>query len=647
MLDCGMHMGYNDERRFPDFSYITRAGRLTQHLDCVIIRQLGRKLAFEDEDNDRGFVLDNHFHLDHCGALPYFSEMVGYDGPIYMTHPTKAICPILLMIKDCMKKVITVNLHQTVKVDDELEIKAYYAGHVLGAAMFHMKVGTESLVYTGDYNMTPDRHLGAAWIDKCRPDVLITESTYATTIRDSKRCRERDFLKKVHESMDKGGKVLIPVFALGRAQELCILLETYWDRMNLKAPIYFSTGLTEKNLLLLQYQSNCGVTTRNISFGLYLEKMILGKPLLQVICDLDKPKNKEHICPKEHVRFQTYQETLELLAKLKHLLLMDLESPSLQPVLVLPVSYIDNPGPMVVFATPGMLHAGLSLQIFKKWAADEKNMVVIPGYCVAGTVGHKVLSGQKKIELDKKSVIDVKLSVQYMSFSAHADAKGIMQLIRQAEPKNVVLVHGEAGKMDFLKQQIEKEFGIGCFKPANGETVCMETIPTIAVDMSLALLKRKVMSLEKKDAKRAKLTPHNNHLPVQGVLVMKDTSVRLVEPAQAMKELGLTEHKLRFTSSVTLETTIPYHMFIEKLQSQLKRLLPNYSVQRVAEGCLSVDDSVLIKISGSSDDVTHEASNCTALVSWTLQEEELGSHVLSLLRDRITRPLLPFGESGE
>ena len=56
---------------------------------------------------------------------------------------------------------------------------------------------SQSVVYTGDYNMTPDRHLGAAWIDKCRPDLLITESTYATTIRDSKRCRERDFLKKV------------------------------------------------------------------------------------------------------------------------------------------------------------------------------------------------------------------------------------------------------------------------------------------------------------------------------------------------------------------------------------------------------------------------------------------------------------------
>ena len=124
-------------RRFPDFSYITTDEPLTEHLDCIII---------------------SHFHLDHCGALPYMTEMVGYNGPIYMTVPTKAIAPILLedmrkvavdrkgeqnfftsaMIKDCMKKVVAVNLHQVVQVDSELEIKAYYAGHVLGAAMFQV-----------------------------------------------------------------------------------------------------------------------------------------------------------------------------------------------------------------------------------------------------------------------------------------------------------------------------------------------------------------------------------------------------------------------------------------------------------------------------------------------------------------------------
>ena len=88
----------------------------------------------------------------------------------------------------------------------------------------------------------------SAWIDGCRPDLLITESTYATTIRDSKRARERDFLKNVHEAVVRGGKVLIPVFALGRAQELLILIESYWERMNDLAgiPLYFSAGLTER-----------------------------------------------------------------------------------------------------------------------------------------------------------------------------------------------------------------------------------------------------------------------------------------------------------------------------------------------------------------------------------------------------------------
>ena len=99
----------------------------------------------------------------------------------------------------------------------------------------------------------PGRHLGAAWIERLQPDLLITETTYANTIRDSKRTRERDFLKKVHACVARGGKVscqscrrvvssvawqcLIPVFALGRAQELCMLLNAYWERTGLTVPV--------------------------------------------------------------------------------------------------------------------------------------------------------------------------------------------------------------------------------------------------------------------------------------------------------------------------------------------------------------------------------------------------------------------------
>ncbi|XP_026100276.1 integrator complex subunit 11 [Carassius auratus] len=564
MLDCGMHMGYNDDRRFPDFSYVTQNGRLTEFLDCVII---------------------SHFHLDHCGALPYMSEMVGYDGPIYMTHPTKAICPILLedfrkitvdkkgetnfftsqMIKDCMKKVVPLNLHQTVQVDEELEIKAYYAGHVLGAAMFQIKVGLESVVYTGDYNMTPDRHLGAAWIDKCRPDILISESTYATTIRDSKRCRERDFLKKVHETVERGGKVLIPVFALGRAQELCILLETFWERMNLKAPIYFSTGLTEK----ANHYYKLFITWTN-----------------------------------QKIRKTFVQRNM---FEFKHIKAFDR-------------SYADNPGPMVVFATPGMLHAGQSLQIFKKWAGNEKNMLIMPGYCVQGTVGHKILNGQKKLEMEGRATLEVKLQVEYMSFSAHADAKGIMQLIRMAEPRNMLLVHGEAKKMEFLKDKIEQEFSISCYMPANGETTTVVTNPSVPVDISLNLLKREMaLGGPLPDAKR----PRTMH----GTLIMKDNSLRLVSPEQALKELGLSEHQLRFTCRVQLHDPHSDTDTLGRIYTHLKSVLKSYSIQHVPDGTVIVE-SIVIKVTASAE----EPNLKVVLLSWSYQDEELGSFLSTLLK---------------
>ncbi|KAF9306447.1 Integrator complex subunit 11 [Mortierella antarctica] len=617
MLDCGMHMGFNDERRFPDFSYISKTGDFTEMLDCVII---------------------SHFHLDHCGALPFFTEMCGYDGPIYMTHPTKAICPLLLEdyrkisvdrkgernfftsanIKDCMKKVIAVNLHQSIMVDDDLEICAYYAGHVLGAAMFYIRVGEESLVYTGDYNMTPDRHLGSAWIDKVRPDLLITESTYATTIRDSKRSRERDFLKKVHDCVADGGNVIIPVFALGRAQELCILIETYWERMDLKVPIYFSTGLTEKANHF--YRLFINWTNEKIKSTFVHRNMFDFK----------------HIKPWER-------------------------------------SFIELPGPMVVFATPGMLHSGTSLELFKKWAPNPKNMIIMPGYCVAGTVGSKVLAGEKKIQIDSFTSVDVNLQVKNLSFSAHADAKGIMQLIRQCEAKNVVLVHGEKSSMGFLKSRIMTEFGIPCFDPANGETVSIETTHVIPIEMSASLLKRHL--IRQSEAQEPGMSPPSSSessddsteafkksLPaevrpkdtvlIQGMLVIDEGKpIRFEEAEEVLQKSGLAKHKVRFEvrkayNATALRAAVEEADYYQSMgpesdgssewDSDAFALDLVYVALQSAIGnhvALARDRSAIIvrSIRIRAPTMAEEKEKGGLLIGWDYQDEDLATRILSVV----------------
>ncbi|CAA6669787.1 unnamed protein product [Spirodela intermedia] len=503
MFDCGMHMGYSDARSFPDFSLIPHAGegRFDSAISCVII---------------------THFHLDHIGALPYFTEVCGYNGPIYMTViSNKSVGPLMLEdyrkvkeqrgdeekfsgdhIMNCLKKVITVDIKQTVQVAKDIQIRAYYAGHVLGAAMFYVKVGDATMVYTGDYNMTPDRHLGAAQICHLPLDLLITESTYATTIRDSKYAREREFLKVVHKCVSGGGKVLIPAFALGRAQELCILLDDYWERMNLNIPIYFSAGLTiQANMY---YKTFIGWTSRRIK-------------------DTSAIKNAfdfKHVCP-------------------------------FKP------SMINYPGPCVLFATPGMLTGGFSVEVFKQWAPSEKNLVTLPGYCLAGTLGHKLMSGKATtVDLDKDTRIEVRCQIHQLSFSPHTDAKGIMDLVGFLSPKHVILVHGEKPKMASLKGRIESELGIQCCYPANGETVLIPTAQLVKIHASKAFIRSHTNSnfhsltadgVDLSHSGSTPISPTEGETVVEGILIMEKTKrAKAVHNNELLESLSVLENKVQF-----------------------------------------------------------------------------------------------------
>ncbi|KAK9061321.1 hypothetical protein SSX86_018501 [Deinandra increscens subsp. villosa] len=491
MFDCGMHMGYVDHRRYPDFSLISKSGDFDNALSCVII---------------------THFHLDHIGALPYFTEVCGYNGPIYMTYPTKALAPLMLddyrkvmvgrgeeqqftneNILNCLKKVTAIDIKQTVQVDKDLQIRAYYAGHVLGAAMIYASVGDAAMVYTGDYNMTPDRHLGAAQIDRLHLDLVITESTYGKTIRDSKYAREREFLKAVHTCVANGGKVLIPTFALGRAQELCILLDDYWERMNLKVPIYFSSGLT-------------------IQANLYYK----------VLISWTSQKVKDTYATRNAFNFKNVQSFER--------------------------SLIHAPGPCVLFATPGMLSGGFSLEVFKHWAPCESNLITLPGYCVAGTVGHKLSDKTTKVDVDKDTQIDVRCKIHRLSFSPHTDEKGIMDLVKFLSPKNVILVHGEIKNMVNLKGRMESELGIQCYYPSNNETVSFPTTHFVKADASAAFIRSTLTPnfkfLKDEAAEMAPVQVLDERV-TQGILTMeKGQKVKILHQDELLATVGTEQAEI-------------------------------------------------------------------------------------------------------
>ncbi|KAL0921532.1 hypothetical protein M5K25_008613 [Dendrobium thyrsiflorum] len=600
MFDCGMHMGYLDNRRYPDFSRISESGDFNAALTCIVI---------------------THFHLDHVGALPYFTEICGYNGPIYMTYPTKALAPLMLEdyrkvmverrgeeeqfsfdhIVDCMKKVTAIDLKQVIQVDKDLSICAYYAGHVLGAAMIYAKVGDNAMVYTGDYNMTPDRHLGAAQIDRLELDLLITESTYATTIRDSKYAREREFLKAVHKCVDAGGKVLIPTFALGRAQELCLLLDDYWERMNLKVPIYFSAGLT-------------------IQANMYY-KMLIG---------WTSQKIKEAYGTRNAFDF-------------KHVCSFDR-------------SLVNAPGPCILFATPGMISGGFSLEVFKQWAPSEKNLVTLPGYCVAGTVGHKLMSGKPtRIDLDKDTCIDVRCQIHQMSFSPHTDAKGIMDLLSFLSPKHVILVHGEKPKMAILKGRIESELGIPCFYPANNEAVSVPAGQTIRVDVTNSFLR----NYFNRNFNRSKHQPlcisdtSINHEEIseicsserltEGILLMEKNKIaKIVSENDLLHTLDAKEHtvQLAFCCPVKIKNSLQSLdcSLLDLLSREFESKINCCNIQKTFDHLqlksfqarICLNDLCSYRIEQGPSDCKTETFFCC---SWSLSDDNLARKLLGIMRE--------------
>lgn len=394
LLDCGIHPAYTGVSALP-------------FLDLIDLSKIDA-------------ILITHFHLDHAAALPFITEKTDFKGKVYMTHPTKAILKWLLNdyirvinsssdqdfyteldLENCYNKIIPIDYHQQINIKG-VKFTALNAGHVLGAAMFMIEIEKTKILYTGDFSREEDRHLKAAESPGCTLDTLITESTYGVQCHLPRNERETRFTRIVSNIVERGGRCLLPVFALGRAQELLLILEEHWsENPHLKnIPIYYASALAKRCMIVYQtYINMMNERIQNIS----LQK---------------NPFDFSHV------------ENLKDISSFK------------------------DKGPCVIMASPGMLQSGLSRELFEKWCENEKNGVVLPGYCVEGTLAKDILSEPNEVESMRGGMLKLNCTVEYISFSAHVDYTQNSQFIEECQPKNLFFVHGEVTEMMRLRNSI-------------------------------------------------------------------------------------------------------------------------------------------------------------------------------------------------
>lgn len=153
-----------------------------------------------------------------------------------------------------LASIIPVSAHQVISPCPGVTFTPYHAGHVLGACMFLIDIAGLKILYTGDYSREEDRHLVKAEIPPIRPDVLIVESTFGVQTLEGREEKELRFTNLVHNIIRRGGHVLLPTFALGRAQELLLILDEYWkkhpDLHNV--PVYYASSLARKCMAVYQ-----------------------------------------------------------------------------------------------------------------------------------------------------------------------------------------------------------------------------------------------------------------------------------------------------------------------------------------------------------------------------------------------------------
>lgn len=434
LVDFGVNVAaLNDPKKAfphfeaPEFRYVLNEGLL----DAIII---------------------THAHLDHSGLLPYLFRFNLFDGPIYATPPTRDLMVLLQKdfieiqqsngieplyrprdIKEVIKHTITLDYGEVRDISPDLRLTLHNAGHILGSSIAHLHVGNglHNVAVTGDFKFIPTRLFEPAANRFPRLETLVMESTYGAS-NDYQMPRdeaEKKLIEVIHQTIKRGGKVLIPAMAVGRAQEIMMVLEEYARVGGIEVPIYLDGMIWEATAIHTAYPE-------------YLSK---------------------------HLREQIFHEGY---------------NPFLNPVFKSVANskerqdIIDSGEPAIIIATSGMLVGGPSVEYFKQLASDPRNSIIFVSYQAEGTLGRQIQRGMKEIPLigdgGKTEAIRINMEVHTIDgFSGHADRRELISYIARVRPRpeRVITVHGEPQKCLDLASSIHKKFGISTRAPNNLDAI--------------------------------------------------------------------------------------------------------------------------------------------------------------------------------
>jgi len=422
LIDCGVNPGArNAQEAYPrlDWTNIT-----LDELDAVVI---------------------SHAHLDHTGFLPALFKY-GYKGPVYCSEPTLPMMNLIQLdaikvaaaqgkvplyserdVKQLMKQTITLPYGTVTDISPDIKLVLSNAGHILGSASchFHIGNGDHNFVYTGDLKYGKTMLLESASWNFPRVETLLIESTYGAKedIQPTREEVEAAFIKSVNETLRNSGKVLIPIPAVGRAQELMMVIDKYMKSGQIVESPVFMEGMIQE------------ATSIHEAYPEYLARELRQK----ILETDDNPFDSEYFTNIEHA--DAREEPL-------------------------------REGPCIIIATSGMLEGGPVLEYFKNIAPIQKNKILFVSYQVNGTLGRRLLDGSRQVSVvgkeGKIEVININCSTEKLDgFSGHSDYNQLMSFVHKLRPKlrKVIVNHGERRKCENLSASIHRMFRIATTCP--------------------------------------------------------------------------------------------------------------------------------------------------------------------------------------